>query len=524
MPRRNAVNRIPRGGFSVRAGGRTVTMKDIERAGKLARRISKTAKSKGLLKTVKGLAVKGVKAGAAAAVGALADKAWESVKKELDQRLDSKTNGRTLVDAPNDVTGPSAPIAAASVTNTTSKMVLANSSDDRKVHKTSYQTGYPLTSAMKRLLKQNGGTYEVLDDSKINMRTVEERNILTQSNGFNTKRFHVPPVRSQVPWAQVRGLCFGDTYNDFPNVYADVLKMSAVAKIKQQFMIKNQSVALPLDMTIHLVKVTDYSIQNELDSNLQNFSDYFARCFQSPTALPGAVEGRIPLYYMTGFTEFGSIADGTRAFSADVLNQTKLNYSGIFKQGFEVVESFRKVLAPGDFWNFSHTHVTGNGIDMKQISRQVSTPEVVTVASTQINSIPLKNSYPFTYGVVFESKGKMGEIYYCPLVNNLDTYLGTTPAVWAYEYKTSAYYVTNPNLLSSSIARVPWVMETVTQSALPGNTGEGALPIKPFNLGFDKIAFTQFLESDVANEGKGYVPMTTSANPTAKIYEGSSPG
>lgn len=525
MPRKNAVNRIPRGGFSVRAGGRTVTMKDIERAGKLARKVSKTVKSKGLLKTVKGLAVKGAKAGAAAAVGALADKAWESINKELNQRLDSKNNGRTLVDAPTEATGPSSPIAAASVVNGQSKMVLANASDDRIVHKTSYQTGYPLSSAMKRLLKQNGGTYEVIADSKISMRSIDERNILTQGNGFNSKRYHCPPLMSQVTWNQIRNLCFGATIEDVPNTYADVLKMSAVAKIKQQFMIKNQSVGLPLDMTIHLVKVTDYSLANDLNPDLQNFASLFARCFQNPDQIAGTVEGRIPAYYMVEPPEFnpGVVAQGTRHQSADVLNQTKLDYSGFFKQGFEIVESFRKVLAPGDFWNFSHTHSTGNGIDMKQVSRQVLAAEGAA-SSLQMNAIIYKNNFPFTYGVIFETKGKMGEIYYIPSLGAVDTYLGTTPTAWSYEYKTSAYYVTNPTLAGGSVSKVPWVMETVTQSALPSLAGEGAVPIRPFNLKFGDIANSQLVETDPAAVGKGFIPMTSSAVPSSRVYEGSIPG
>ena len=46
MPRRNMINRIPRGGFSVRAGGRTFTQKDMQAAYKTAKKISKTVKAK----------------------------------------------------------------------------------------------------------------------------------------------------------------------------------------------------------------------------------------------------------------------------------------------------------------------------------------------------------------------------------------------------------------------------------------------------------------------------------------------
>lgn len=515
---------MPRGGFSVRAGGRTVTMKDIERAGKLARKVSKTVKSKGLLKTVKGLAVKGAKAGAAAAVGALADKAWETVNKELNQRLDSKTNGRTLVDAPTEATGPSSPIAAASVVNSKTKMVLANSSDDRVVHKTNYQSGYPLSSAMKRLLKQNGGTYEVIADSKISFRTVQERNVLTQGNGFNQKRYHMPPLASQLTWGQVRNLCFGSTYGDTPNVFADVIKMSAVAKLKQQYLIKNQSVGLPLDMTIHLLKVTDYSLANSVDPDLQNVTGLFARAFINPEEI-AILEGRIPRYYMAENFNYsdGVVSQGTRHQNADVLTNTKLNYSGFFKQSFEIVESFRKVIPPGDFWNFSHTHVTGNGIDMKQVSRQVLPPELA-LGSSQMGQIIYKNEFPFTYAVLFETKGKMGEIYYVPSLGNLDTYLGTTATAWSYEFKTSAYYVTDPTLTDTGIARVPAVIQTVSQSALSPLAGEGASPIRPFNLAFNNIANSQLDEASGASVGRGYIPMTSSAVPSSRLFEGAIPG
>lgn len=523
MPRRNQINNIPRGGFAVRVGGRKITMKDIERAGRAARKVSKTVKSKGLLKTVKGLAVKGAKAGAAAAVGALAEKAWETVNKELNQRLDSKTNGRTLVDAPSDMTGPASPIAAASVLNTVSKMRLANMSDDRVVHKTNYHTGYPLTSKMKRLLKQNGATYKVLTDSKIDSLGIEARNSLTVNSGFNCKKYHVPPLRSQVICEQVRDLVFANTIGDNMDRYAYNERMSAVAKIKQQFMIKNQSVALPLDLTIHLVKITDTSLINVVDPNFQDFSNFVGRCFTSPSLVPPIPAGRVPEYYVVRNDGVTGVGD-ERIFEVDCLNQTKLNYSSIFRQGMEVVESFRKVIDPGDFWNFSHTHTTGNGIDMKVLAQTVQPPEQYILTTTQVNNIVLKNKFPFTYGVIFEAKGKLGELYYVPSVGFLNTYLGTTPTAFSYEYKTSAYYVSEPELAGSTTATIPYEYNNTTQSAVPLAAGDGASPVRPFTLTFNNIAGTQISEADPANVGKGYVPVTTSAAPTSRVYEGSAPG
>ena len=360
------------------------------------------------------------------------------------------------------------------------------------------------------------------------MRTVTERNILTQGSGFNCKQYHCPPLRAQLTYGAVRGLMFGNTVADTPDYYAYVKRMSAVAKLKQQFMIKNQSVGLPLDFTIHLVKVKDYSLVNETNTTLQNFADYFARTFQSPTTPFGTVEGRIPAYYMTetpDLANYGDLLSGTRHTSASVLNQTKLEYSGLFKQAFEVVESFRKVIAPGDFWNFSHTHVTGNGIDMRQVSRQTLVGELNTQPSSQINDIIYKTFFPFTYGVVFEAKGKMGELYYVPALGSVDTYIGTTSTAYSYEYKTSAYYVTDSNTSGQDpVAKVPHIIETVTQSALPTATGDGALGLKPFTLPFSSVANSQLDETNPVSVGRGYIPMTSSAVPSSRIFEGAIPG
>jgi len=522
MPRRNIVN-MPRGGFSVRAGGRTVTMKDIQRAGKLARKVSKTVKQKGLLKTVKGLAVKGAKAGASAAVGMLAEKAWRELNKELNQRLDSKTNGRTLVDAPNNLTGPSAPVAAASVVNSLSRMKLANASDDRVIHKTHYETGYPLTAKMKRLLKDNGGTYKVLCDSKIQQQGFVGRNSLTQGNGFNSKRYHVPPSRAQLNYSQVRDLCMQNTIGDLTPTYAHIQTKSAVAKLKQQFMIKNQSVGLPIDFTIHLVRFKDYGMLDVFDTNQHSLGNFLARCFTDNTTIPTTLAGRVPQWYTT----VEPIIEGTGAesnFNVEVLPSMKsLNYSTVFRAGLEIVESFNKTLEPGDFWNFSHTHTTGDGIDLQILSRNVQPLAGVTQPSTQIGNTVLKNSLPFTYGVIFETKGKIGEIYYVPATSQIDTYLGTTPTAWAYEYKCSAYYANDQEFSTlGTTSSIPYAYETVSQPSIRNASVTDAT--KPFFLPFNQIANSTLDEALAGSVGKGYMPVNASTAPSSRIYEGSAPG
>lgn len=523
MAKKNSVNKIPRGGFSVRAGGRTYTMKDVQRAGNLARKISKTAKSKGLLKSVKGLAVKGAKAGASAAVAMLAEKAWRELNKELNQKLDSKTNGRTLVDAPNEVTGGSSPVAAASVVNSLGRMQLANASDDRVIHKTKYESGYPLTPRMKRLLKDNGGTYKVLADSRIEQKGFLGRNFLTQNSGFNTKRFHCPPVRAQVPYYLIRDLCFQNTLSDLTPTYADTRVRSAVAKIKQQFLIKNQSTSLPLEFKIHLIKVVDTSMINVVDPNFHTFTDLFSRCFTSPEPIGTSLAGRVPTWYIA--TDFEVAGTGEeKHFNIDTLTALKsLDSSVIFRQGLEIVETFQKTLAPGDFWNFSHTHTTGNGIDMDVLARCVSPLAEVTQPSTQINNIVLKNNFPFTYGVVFEAKGKMGELYYVPAVNQIDTYLGATPTAWSYEYKASAYYVTDPSFTTSNPnALVPYQIEDTSADSI--RRASTQLGERPFFLPFTAISGAVLDETSAGSVGRGYVPMSTSTAPSPRVYEGNAPG
>lgn len=517
------INRIPRGGFAVPVGGRTFNASDLNAAFKTAKKIGKNVRAKGLLKTVKGLAVKGVKAGTAAAVEALAEKAWASVNKEINQRLDSKRNGRTLVANPTELTGTGSPIAAASVLNGISKMQLANQSDDRVIHKTHYKSGYPITSKMKRLLKQNGATYKVLADSKIEQTGFLGRNYLTQNSGFNIKRYHVPPVRAQVPNSLIRDLCMQNTMNDLLPTYADARTTSAVVSVKQQFMIKNQSVALPMDFTIHLVKITDTALINVVDPTFHSFPDFIGRCFTAPTPTT-TLAGRVPQWYVAT-TPLADGIDDERYFSVDVLTSMKsLNYSPIFRGGMEIVESFKKTLAPGDMWNFSHTHSTGNGIDISLLSKIVTPLAGVTQPSTQVNNIVLKDKFPFTYGVVFEAVGKQGEIYHIPEVNQLSTYIGATPTAWSYEYKSSAYYVTDPAYTTGTAITsiVPFAMENVSQASL--RRASVSDDRKPFFLPFEQIAGAQISEADVANVGRGYVPVTTSASPTARVYEGSTPG
>ena len=136
--------------------------------------------------------------------------------------------------------------------------------------------------------------------------------------------------------------------------------------------------------------------------------------------------------------EGGGNAQSSRVLVSNKL--TSLNKSSNFRSGATIMESFSKVIPPGDFWNFSHVHHCGSGIDVQSIWRSTT----ISPSELEDRGFGLSDDQgqlPFTYGLIFEAKGKTAEAYSIPAENIVNSYIGTSPVSYAYEFKTSAYFV-----------------------------------------------------------------------------------
>jgi len=398
---------------------------------------------------------------------------------------------------------------------------LANASDDRVVHKTNYHSGLRASKAVMMAKKMNGSGYRVLADSMIDVVSVADRNIMTQGSGFNQKQYHIPPIQSQVPVRQIKDLIgydlnvTQDTQN-FSRAYSDVIN------VKQQYMIKNSSLSLPLTLTIHLVKFKDRSVaQTSLNSifvrTFYNSADWASGGGDDYTLVR---KGYVPKYLQHSPVIY--TGDGTMQSAAvTVSNKLKsLSYSPNFRFGCNVVESFTKTLPPGDYWNFSHTHHCGSGIDIEAIFR--TTNAGVETESLGDNVVGDSENLPFTYGVIFEAKGRTVEAYEVTAGAGLNTYLGSSPTYYSYEYKTSAYFAAatpdssrgNDNNRVTTPGYRVYQMESALRDF--GTLG----PNREKFIDQTDIYSTILDQTDTANVGKAFIPMATSVASSAQQYEG----
>ena len=410
----------------------------------------------------------------------------------------------------SDYTGGEDPVCPAMVFNSHSKHVLANSEDDRVIHKTAFHTGRKPSSAVLAAKKQNGTGYRVLTDSMVDVISAEHRNILTQRVGFNQKLYHAPPIRAQVPVYLIKDL-IGSDQNVTNEPRSPRLVLSNVMNIKQQFMIKNTAAHFPMKFTIHLVKI--------FNNDYAGFSlnSLLFKCFYPEAADLddyGVLEvGVIPKYLQHS----PIVLEGSGEMqSSRVLVSNKLrglSKASNFRAGAQVVESFSKLIPPGDFWNFSHTHHCGSGIDLNAIYRSTNIgageePDAAYgIAFDQ-------GSYPFTYGVIFECQGKTAEAYSIPAENVVNSYIGSSPCSYSYEFKTSAYFAadeldsTNVSTPSTRIFEQDYALSEFT--TVSDQREKFFLPTE---------LSASVLTPSLANVGKAYVPMMTTSLSSSSLFE-----
>jgi len=449
----------------------------------------------------------------AAAVLDTADQLHNDYVRPLKTGFDTKSKSKIgLTYNPSDHTSANEPIVPAFVSNSEKKHSLANNSDDRIVYKTVFNTGKKPSSSVLTAKKQNGSGYRVLADSMIELATVAERNILTQFCGFNQKLYHIPPIAAQVPLYLVKDLIANDA-SDAQESLSGRRILSNVLNIKQQFMIKNTSAHFPMKFTIHLVKIDN----SEYATN--SFNSVFSRMFYGAgddlSDFGNLKTGFVPKYLQHLLLD---IEGSDKTQSANVLVSNKLRSLDIasnFRQACKVVETFTKTIEPGDYWNFSHVHHCGSGIDLTSIFR--ATDDGAGEGSDIAFGLERdQNNMPFTMGVIFECKGQTAEAYEIPELNAVNTYLGSAPVTYSYEYKTAAYFAAegtdtlNVNTPSTRI----YEQDTFISSFGTNSTVREKF-IPPAN-----IRGTNLAPSNVANVGLAYFPMLTSTGATNILNPG----
>lgn len=508
--RRSQVGTIPRGGFSTGMGGKRAGSGKKGNLGRTADAIKKGAAFIRVFKDYDDIADH---MDTAAGILDTADQLHNDYVKPM--RVGFTTKSKTKIGLtynPSAHTNGDEKIIPAFVENSQSKHVLANADDDRAIHKTVYHTGKKPSSAVLTAKKANGSGYRLLTDSIVDVIAADERNILTQRVGFNQKQYHAPPIRAQVPVYLIKDLIGWDQL-DTAEMYSPRSVMSDVINIKQQFMIKNTAAHFPMKFTIHLVKLTN------LDYSGQSLNSLLFKTFYNASAgadLDDYSEqnvGMIPKYLQHDLMQLEGSGDmqSSRVLVSNKLRS--LNKSSNFRSGAEIVESFSKVIPPGDFWNFSHIHHCGSGIDLTSLYRS-SSREEGEEPDLAYGIREDQSRYPFHLGIIFECQGKTAEAYSVPAEGIVNTYIGSSPCSYAYEYKTAAYFAAKAN--DGNNITTPNTRTYEQDYALEYFGGKSDAREKYF---LPTELSSSVLLPTLANVGKAYVPMMTSTATSTSLFE-----
>jgi hypothetical protein len=483
--------------------------KKIKAAGaKMAQKEIRRAKSK---------AIKYLKRKGTDALMNSAENLRKKVEQELERKLSSAQKvGQSMTQNPLANFPGNSTLIPVTVSNTQTKSYLANLSDDRLVHKTHYSTGHPASRAVKDAIRENGGVYRVLSDSKIELQTVAERNSLTVSSGFNEKIYHVPCENAQVSNLSIKKLIGIYESDSSVAAYSDVRRTSNVAKIKRQLMIKNSSSNFPIKLTIHIIKiVNEAECFNGLRSAIKR-ATYTASEMEGVTA----IRGKVPKWYQNDGWQETSLLENTVMNLTTSNKLTSLDSSSEWRSNTKVIESFSKTIAPGDFWNFSHTHNCGSGIDFDVVYRKSDGfgPGGIGTPPERIQNL---DNLPFTYGIMLEAKGTPCEGYHVPQLGSLNTYIGTAPVNFLYEFKTSAYFASKAEQSVTSVAE-PSIRTNISRASLVdwrivnGN--------KEFRMPANFISQSFLDPQESASVGYMYIPTATSTGDSYKTVSGQIPG
>jgi hypothetical protein len=381
---------------------------------------------------------------------------------------------------------------------------LVNADGRKKIFITKYQTGYKPTRAVLDMAKQDGVGVKVLSDSKIQHRTSLLRNSLTHGQGFNEVELHVPCNAAQLTSSSVRKMLFGNSpYGADINRENDIRAL--VMNLKQQFIIKNQTTHMPLIFTIHVVKLAESpSIKDDIARTLAG-SFYSGAEFTAGTEL----EGKVPFWYQNGgYFEENTDDENNRTFNVTLSRKLKnlRKASAVFKDTFEIIESFTHTIKPGDFWNFSHTHNCGAGIDAESL--KIYNGPADAFGETLIYT---KDYHPFSLGFIFQTSGKLVEAQVMEADNETaeyNPYIGTSPGQYMYEFKTSMNYVVNSakSLSGTAVAR----LQNITDETLSTDLEEDNLLLtQEIRLPRGKWRETYPNIFELANIGSYVIPMTT---------------
>lgn len=302
------------------------------------------------------------------------------------------------------------------------------------IHKTYLETGRPTTNAIWQAAKQQGIVREVMYDSKIAVNTDQyafSRNQLDHSSGFNSRNFVIPGPAGYANLTDIRLVTdnqLGDRTSSVKD--QDIYGLLMDTTVEYQF--HNQSAFHSMDLKVHLVKekmsepVNPPCIKIMADCVNTNID------VQEVQAVPTFYQHSSPEVTLGNSTDSDASTMGVVDLS---LKGSGLKMSSDFRNNYKIVKTVSKKMAPGDNWNFRHTHYYGGGFDMKTVFNAFHTSTSARVG---------ERFNPCNYFYIFEVCGRDCEGVLHESEGVYETYIGKSPAYYTFECRKSLRYVPEP--------------------------------------------------------------------------------
>lgn len=375
--------------------------------------------------------------------------AFRTSAQVLGRTQDYLDNGKNVtstieIGATADINNPEK-LVPMSAEHDKARVVLSNSATDRVIHKTHFKTGQPSTRSLLALAKSEGTVYKTMYDSKIQHTAEANRNTMTFGAGFNSRTWHTPCVEAHFHWDDLNEATMNaqnTTGSDWTTFgFENQTALYAALLTKEEFLFHNQAASLPAYLKIHCVRIKKNDLMYEVTGGTAKRPIHIVeRCGGSTS---GQLNRAIPAQYLHAVLG----EQGTDALSTSktrTMNAfTSLQRGGditrcrFFKENCELVNTFTKKLAPGDFWKFTHTHHFGPGIDQALLNEKNYGQDL---------SLEQVEFMPVSYAYIFETHGTLCEGYLArDAVVNYDQFTGKSPTFISYEFKKSYLGVLEKN-------------------------------------------------------------------------------
>jgi hypothetical protein len=281
-----------------------------------------------------------------------------------------------------------------------------------------------------------------------------------------------------------------------------------------------------MEFKIHVLrqKKSSFDIASTADQFadiVPSVAEYITGAIINPNA-----KGKIPNWFCFNPPISNEVPADASLKTTNIVTSCKMKDLGIssnFRAMYETIETFQKTIEPGDYWNFSHIHNCGSGIDLQVLS---------TFGTTGINAAPgqdaaqMLNS-PYLYTLLFEVKGKLCEAFFIEPNGSgghfINTIIGVSPTFYSYEYKTTMNCVRDPNVTAAGAPQMPFLRRSRLRPVALVNTDTEQTGTKTEKRAsrFSLLSFEPTPAQYAANAGSYWIPYES---PTALATRGTSSG